>query len=120
MPNDPELVTVGSYTRLEEANGARAVLEAAGLSPILRDEMTGSIDWGLMPAIGGIRLEVPAEEEERAREVLGTYETVEPPTDPEEIAAIEEARRKKRWIGIVALVLMFLPAILFVIFRILY
>lgn len=67
---DDNLETVATFTDLTQAQAARSALKAADISVFLRDENTGSIDWGLMPALGGLRLEVNGEDAERAREVL--------------------------------------------------
>ena len=53
---DDNLETVATFTDLTQAQAARSALEAAGVAVFLRDENTGSIDWGLMPALGGLRL----------------------------------------------------------------
>src|SRR5690242_9624503 len=51
MPD--ELGTVAAFHDLTQAQAARAALEGEGISSHLLDETTGSIDWGLMPAMGG-------------------------------------------------------------------
>jgi len=63
-------VTVGEYTDLPEALISRAVLEEAGIRSFLSDENTVSNVWGFSNAMGGIRLQVAAEDEKAAREVL--------------------------------------------------
>lgn len=68
--DDPELVTVGQYRDMPEAVVARAALEQAGIKCFLRDENTVRMDWVLSNAIGGLRLQVAAEDEAAANEVL--------------------------------------------------
>jgi hypothetical protein len=68
--DDTGLVTVGRYRDMPEAIVARAVLEGAGIKCLLRDENTVRTDWLLSNLIGGMRLQVAAEDEATAREVL--------------------------------------------------
>ena len=63
-------VTVGEYGDLPEALLMRAVLEEAGIRSFLTDESTVGVTWGLSNASGAIRLQVAAEDEATAREVL--------------------------------------------------
>ncbi len=67
---EPAPVTVEQYRDLPEALVARAVLEEAGIRSFLSDENTVGMNWGLSNAVGGIRLQVAAEDEAAAREVL--------------------------------------------------
>jgi hypothetical protein len=116
-----KLETVATFTDLTQAQAARSALEAAEVAVFLRDENTGSIDWGLMPALGGLRLEVESKDAERAREVLA--ELAEPTgvgrsqeEEPEEVTHREAARRRKRLVGLVALLMLLLPTLLALIF----
>lgn len=68
--DESEPVTVGQYADLPEALVSRAVLEEAGIRSFLSDENTVSVGWGFSNAMGGIRLQVAAEDEKAAREVL--------------------------------------------------
>jgi hypothetical protein len=97
-------------------------LGAEGISAELLDEATGSIDWGLMPALGGLRLKVAPADLARAREILGGQQPTPSEVDiPVEIAVthenevqyFEKAKRRKRLVGAVALLLLFGPAMLF-------
>jgi rubrerythrin len=67
---DTELVTVARYRDMPEAVVARTVLEDEGIECLLRDENTVRTDWLLSNAIGGMRLQVAAKDEARARELL--------------------------------------------------
>jgi len=64
------LVTVARYRDLSEAIVARSVLESAGLFCFLQDENTIRMDWGWSNALGGLRLQVAAQDADRARELL--------------------------------------------------
>jgi hypothetical protein len=116
------LETVATFTDLTQAQAARSALEAAEITVFLRDENTGSIDWGLMPALGGLRLQVEREDAGRAREVLGEL-ALEPAgmgqawrEEPEEVAHREAARRRKRLVGLVTFLMLLLPTLLALIF----
>ena len=114
------LETVATFHDLTQAQGARAALEAEGISTELQDETTGSIDWGLMPALGGLRLQVRQEDVARALEIIeqlpgeempGGSTSAAPPEDEEEAGFRDTSRRHKRLVGLVALLLLLVPAI---------
>jgi hypothetical protein len=79
--DDGELVTVARYRDMPEAVVARTVLEEAGIECLLRDENTVRTDWLLSNAIGGMRLQVAAKDEARARELLTQPTPEQFPTD---------------------------------------
>jgi len=60
---------VAVFNRLEEAEVARGMLEADGIPAALLDAQVAAL--GLGPAVGGVRLLVPAWDEGRALELLG-------------------------------------------------
>lgn len=64
------LVTVRHFRDLPEALAARAALEAAGLLCFLQDENMIRLDWGYSNALGGLRLQVPADQAALADELL--------------------------------------------------
>jgi hypothetical protein len=74
VPKDPpsqrNLVTVRRYRDLSEAIVARSLLESAGIVVYLRDENLVRLDWQVSNFIGGIRLQVDAEDEQNALELL--------------------------------------------------
>lgn len=107
-----QLETVATFTDLTQAQSARSALEAAEIESFLLDETTGSIDWGLMPAMGGLRLQVKSSEADRAHEVLAGLGKSADPVDAEEMEHSESARRRKRRIGLIALLIFFLPTLL--------
>ncbi|HEV2845756.1 MAG TPA: DUF2007 domain-containing protein [Thermoanaerobaculia bacterium] len=106
------LETVATFTDLTQAQSARSALESAEIENYLQDEATGSIDWGLMPALGGLRLQVKSADAARAREILADLGQSVDPADPEEIEHSESARRRKRLIGFIAFFIFFLPTLL--------
>ena len=124
MPDEFE--TVAAFHDLTQAQAARAALEGEGVSPQLLDETTGSIDWGLMPAMGGLRLQVPKDQAPRARKILddlipaydGSSLVPDELEDSDGIDPAEEARyrvaatERKRLVGRVALLLLSLPALI--------
>ncbi|EDY83935.1 hypothetical protein VDG1235_3562 [Verrucomicrobiia bacterium DG1235] len=63
--------TVRAYVKADDAYLAASVLEGSGLSPNIRDGHTIGVDWFYSQAIGGVKLEVPDSEYERAVELLG-------------------------------------------------
>jgi hypothetical protein len=65
-----KLVTVATYFQHSDALLARMRLEASGIECVLIDEHLCRIDWGLAPALGGIKLQVREEDAARAAELL--------------------------------------------------
>lgn len=64
------LRVVSSFASPLEAELAKGRLEAAGIPAALSDQHTVSIAWHLSQAVGGVKVKVAEEDEERAREVL--------------------------------------------------
>ena len=64
------LVTVGRYEWEMEASLARSRLAAAGIPSWTPESSIGSIYWHYAKALGGIRLQVSAEDAEDARAIL--------------------------------------------------
>ncbi|MFW5791985.1 MAG: DUF2007 domain-containing protein [Desulfohalobiaceae bacterium] len=84
MPRHEHLVTVKTFLYPWEADLARSALEAAGIPAYVRDAETVSLNWFLSNALGGVRVQVPGELADKAREVLeATAEDVAWP-DPDE------------------------------------
>jgi Putative prokaryotic signal transducing protein len=72
-PNDSvgnNLVTVRRYRDLSEAIVGRSVLESAGLFCVLRDENMVRMEWQISNGLGGLRLQVRADDEAEATELL--------------------------------------------------
>jgi len=75
MPEPDELTTVTTFATRAEADLAQERLQLEGVDAFVMDELTA----GVMPYLAGasgIRLQVPTEQLEKAREVLGL--TAEP------------------------------------------
>jgi len=94
LPDGRDLVTVERFTEVWEAHILRARLEAEGLLASIADEHLVAMDWFYSNAIGGVRVQVPACELDRAREILtalqrGDYEL----HDDADTAADESASR---------------------------
>ena len=64
------LVTVRRYRDLSEAIVARSMVESAGIRTYLSDENLIRLDWQLSNFIGGLRLQVDADDVETATELL--------------------------------------------------
>jgi ribosomal protein L37AE/L43A len=65
------LQVVETFTNPWEAELARARLEGEGIVAVVVDLHVIGIDWMLSSAIGGVKLKVPVEDVERAKELLG-------------------------------------------------
>jgi ribosomal protein L40E len=68
MPDD--LVTIGTFQSLPEAEAARLRLETEGIHPFLSNAEIVNMDWFLSNAIGNIKLQVPHADAETASSVL--------------------------------------------------
>ena len=69
-----KLVTVGTFDMPTEAHLAKGLLEANGLEAFLADELTVGVAWHLSNAVGGIKLQVPETDVERATGILAARE----------------------------------------------
>jgi hypothetical protein len=68
-------VEVWNCAWIHEAQFLKSVLEAAGIEALLPDEHTLGVDPGLVPALGGVRLLVHADDFEQARELIESEST---------------------------------------------
>jgi uncharacterized Tic20 family protein len=64
------MITVASFENQADAHIAKGRLEAEGLSPTLGDSHLVQTDWLYSAALGGIKLQVPEMEAERARQLI--------------------------------------------------
>lgn len=101
--------TIATFNDLAQADTARSLLESAGLSPTLLDESTGGLHWGILPAIGGVRLQVSPEKAELAREILETEKIGDPSIEEEDLWP--ERRRRNRIVVLVTLGIFLLPLV---------
>jgi hypothetical protein len=67
------MITLESFTDPLEANVLRALLESEGIPAFVADEQQVWMNWYLSHALGGAKLQVPAEHERAARAVLAAY-----------------------------------------------
>jgi hypothetical protein len=65
-----ELVTVRAFATVIDAQVACAVLQSAGLGASLRDEHVVSMYWLFSNAVGGVKLQVPADQVDVAQDLL--------------------------------------------------
>jgi hypothetical protein len=85
------LVTVATFDMPHKADIAKATLEEAGIRAEVNDREIVAMDWLLMNAVGGVKLQVAEEDAERALAV------VEPFTRPgafEQLVSDEELERQ--------------------------
>lgn len=54
--------TIATFPDLASAEMARSALEAEGIPAMVPDAEFAGLDWRLSTALGGVRLQVPAEE----------------------------------------------------------
>lgn len=100
-----DYVVVDSFLNLGQANVAQGVLDAAGFEPRIRDAQVGGLDWDYLPAMGGIRVEVPVEHLEEAREILATRTDLYAAPAEEDRPYFAAAARKRRVHGFIALLI---------------
>lgn len=65
-----QLVTIGRFSLLQQAEMCRIRLEAEGFQPLLADAETVNMDWGLGNARGYIKLQVPQSQASSAGAIL--------------------------------------------------
>jgi len=87
-----DLVTIETYMNPLEAHIARGLLESEGIPATLGSEHHVWASWHFAQALGGVRLQVPAEYAHRARDVLGRQRRGEFQAALENEQEIEEAR----------------------------
>jgi hypothetical protein len=88
MLDDRDLVAIASFENLAEAEMARMLLAAEGISVVIRDQPLASLLPSIALANGGLTLLVAEDEVDRAREVLAKPDSAEGPP-PEEAGAGE-------------------------------
>src|SRR5260370_33803511 len=67
---EDQLVTVETYQFLPQAQAAKLQLEGNDIQVFLADAETVNMDWLLGNAIGNIKLQVPSDQVEKARDLL--------------------------------------------------
>lgn len=86
-----DLVTIVRVTEVWEAHIIKARLQAEGLLASIADEHLVSMDWFYSNAIGGVRVQVPACEEDRARQILEAVQRGDYALDEDSIGQDDEA-----------------------------
>ena len=74
------MITVGTFSKPEEAHLLRVRLEAGGVKAFVEDEYMVQMDWLYSNAIGGVRVQVAEEDVEAAKQILN--ESPVPDDDP--------------------------------------
>lgn len=70
MEEPQTLVTVGTFTSPVEAHLAKGRLQVEGIQAIVLNEHHISVNWPMSQALGGVKVQVPAEQLEAAKKVL--------------------------------------------------
>jgi hypothetical protein len=73
MSDPHELVTVAMFGSVGEAEVARMTVEAAGVKCYLADAETVNMLWFASNAVGGVKLQVAAEDAARAEQLLAQH-----------------------------------------------
>lgn len=73
----PQLVTVASFNMPHQAHLAKSRLEAAEIPVFIRDEHLISINNLYSPALGGVKVQVPATHLKEAQEILNSAPVIE-------------------------------------------
>lgn len=80
-PKFERLITVGAYTVPYEANIAQGLLESEEIPSFLMDYYTIYVQWLYSNALGGVKLQVPEEYTDKAREILSDSLNAEYPPE---------------------------------------
>jgi len=87
MLEDKDLVAVGTFENLSEAEVALSLLAAEGIAAVIKDQPLASLLPPIALANGGLTVLVAEDELERAREVLAQPDSTEAPPSDEAGAA---------------------------------
>lgn len=71
-----QLVTIKTFTYPHEAYVIRGKLESEGIQTFLKDEMTVQVHNFYSNAIGGVKLQVPSEDVERALSIIDSVKEI--------------------------------------------
>ncbi len=81
MLENKDLVAVGTFENLSEAEVALSLLSAEGIAAVIKDQPLASLLPPIAFANGGLTVLVSEDEVERAREVLTQPDSTEAPPD---------------------------------------
>jgi hypothetical protein len=88
----PAFITIATAPDLAAANVLRGALEAEEIEVFIPDEQTAGSMWHVTGALGGVRIQINAGDEPRAREILdGIDQSSSTPDDGEEVSAGDRA-----------------------------
>lgn len=68
------MVSIATFHSQTQAEAARLLLAHEGIEAVLVNETIVAMDWLLMNAIGGIKLQVKPQDAERALQLIRTFE----------------------------------------------
>jgi hypothetical protein len=71
------MITIAKCRNLDEALGLRSLLEASGIPAFIPDENTASVLPHHLTARSGVRLQVPDEKAEEAKQILDSRKAEE-------------------------------------------
>lgn len=92
------MAIVARFLDVEEAQLAKALLDSSGVRTHIVDERMAGLSWHLLPALGGVRLEVSDEQVEEARAVLQDATKGRPAPDPVDVSYFRQrAVRRRRY-----------------------
>jgi len=74
------MITIATFSKVEDAHLLRMRLESAGIPAFIPNENTIQVDWGLTNMLGGVTVEIAEEDLEAARALLSE----EPADAPDE------------------------------------
>jgi hypothetical protein len=96
------LVTIATAPDVAAANLLRGALEAAEIPSFIPDEQTAGNLWHVSGALGGVRIQINAGDELRAREILdGLDQPVPALDDAEEVSAADRGALRALRIALV-------------------
>jgi hypothetical protein len=72
-PGSSLLVTCAQFIEPVEAQIVRARLESEGIPAFVADELLVTANWPISTALGGVRVQVPPEYLDEAREIVAAY-----------------------------------------------
>ncbi len=67
------MTTVATFGEIHQAQLLRSYLAAEGINATIPDELTVQNTWHLTQAIGGLRVQVPAEQAEAAEKLVAEF-----------------------------------------------
>jgi len=73
------MTTIANCPNLSEAHLIQSVLMGSGIESFIPDELTAHNDWGIITAIGGIRVQVSDGDAEKALLILSELPEGSPP-----------------------------------------